>query len=217
MKFLDLFEEILIDEQYVLGGMNDKYSYVEFPLDLLIPKESKNTRTAYSLPKPGKTPERHIESDYVLVPFLDGVRSEEDAAKLVTAAGLDRNMIVHDKDSLSGIFSLRLVAVMKQIMRRNSGCMLYGNLTDLFISDKIYPTEGDTIYNVKIHPVKNEIWSEILSFYKQLDGKYPDNTENLVIGVGNRRTDYFVHPIRKINGNEGLAILSNKEVLLGCV
>lgn len=217
MNFLELFEEILIDEQYVLKGRDGNHSYVEFPLDLLIPRESKDGRTAYSLPKAGKTPERHIESDYILVPFLDEVQTEVDAAKLVAAAALDRSMVVHDATSSSGCFSLRLIQLMKQIMKRNSGSALYGRLTDLFISDKIYPTEGDTIYGVKIHPVKNEFWDEISSFYKQLGGTYPDNTQNLVIGAGDRRADYFVRPIRKINGHEGLAILSNKEVLLGCV
>jgi hypothetical protein len=218
MKFLDLFEEIRIDEEYVMKSPNTNAAFVEFPLCFF------NSTTAYSLPGPNRIPERHIESDYIAVPLFDEVQTEMDAARLVAATGVDRNMLAYDKEVALGEFSLELVNLMKQVMKRNGGGNTIPNrtvgLTDLFISEKIHPTEEE-ICGVKIHPINIEFWNELEKYYKDsLGGSYGEmdglDKANIVIGVSTDG-DTFIRPIRKLNGSEGLAVLSNQKVLLGLV
>jgi hypothetical protein len=212
VKFLDLFEKVLLEEEYILKKPNSSKVFVELSLDFF-------AKSAYSLPKADGMPERHIEADYILIPILDGVQTEQDAAKLILAAGTDRNMVVYDDESKSGEFSLRLVHLMKQAAKRYGGSVRSG-LTDLFISKKIHITEEE-VYGVKIHSVDTEFWDMLERFYKDsLGGDYGENSNldkaNIVIGVDNNR-DCFVRPVRVLNGNEGLAILSNQKVLLGFI
>lgn len=207
MKFLDLFEEVRVDEEYIIKNQNSSKVFAEFPLDF-------SASTAYSLPKAGNIPERHIEADYIAVPILDGAQTEEDAARLVIAVAADRDMAVFDSQAQPGEFSQRLVAMMKQIFRKNSG--INSSLTDLFINEKVHQGKDD-ICGVKIHPVDGKLWDELEAFYKNLLGGSYDTKLNIVIGVENNRNDSFVRPVRKLDGTEGLAILNNKKVLLGLV
>lgn len=213
MKFLDLFKEINCDEEFIIKSPNTNAVFVEFPLGFF-------DNTAYSLPGPNRIPERHIEGDYILAPILDGVQTEKDAARLVVAAGVDRNMMVYDNESKMGEFSLKLVSLMKQNMRREDGGNRLGILTDLFVNEKIHPTEEE-IQGVKIHPINAEFWDELETYYKnKLEGGYGEMSglgkANIVIGVS-ADGDTFIRPVRKLNGNDGLAILSNQKVLLGLV
>ena len=65
-------------------------------------------------------------------------KMNDDGWHTLLAAGVDRNILVFDADATSGLFSKRLVSLMKTVMRRNSGgnssSVGRGNLTDLYVS-----------------------------------------------------------------------------------
>lgn len=63
----------------------------------------------------------------------------DDAWRLLIAAGLDRNMVVYDDQSSPGQFTKRLLSLMKLAMARNNGgnnqsCSDAHRLTDMYIS-----------------------------------------------------------------------------------
>jgi hypothetical protein len=199
MNFLDLFTKIEFDDTYLTTGEHGK-KYAKFPLDLLM---------------------NNPDGDILAVPLLDGVVTEDDAMRTVVCAAVDRNVIVHDEYSLPGELTLRLVALMKQVMRRNGGgCTVSLNcikLTDLFIHEKVHSDKNTTIYGVKVHPVKTEVWENIIKFYADIEGTFLENRTEIVIGVDTEQSDCFIHTIRKSNGDEGLAILDNRKVILGVI
>jgi len=65
-------------------------------------------------------------------------KMNDDGWHTLLAAGTDRNILVFDADATSGLFSKRLVSLLKTVMRRNSGgnsaSVGRGNLTDLYVS-----------------------------------------------------------------------------------
>jgi hypothetical protein len=65
-------------------------------------------------------------------------KMNDDGWHTLLAAGVDRNILVFDADATSGLFSKRLVSLMKTVMRRNSGgnsaSVGRGSLTDLYVS-----------------------------------------------------------------------------------
>jgi hypothetical protein len=65
-------------------------------------------------------------------------KMNDDGWHTLLAAGVDRNILVFDADATSGLFSKRLVSLMKTVMRRNSGgnsaSVGRGHLTDLYVS-----------------------------------------------------------------------------------
>ena len=65
-------------------------------------------------------------------------KANDDGWHTVISAGVDRNILVFDNDAANGVFSKRLVSLMKTVMRRNGGgnstSINRGALTDLFLS-----------------------------------------------------------------------------------
>ena len=65
-------------------------------------------------------------------------KMNDDGWHTLLAAGFDRNIVVYDSDSSAGLFSKRLVSLMKTVMRRNGGGNSASNnrgmLTDLYVS-----------------------------------------------------------------------------------
>lgn len=61
-----------------------------------------------------------------------------DGFHTLIAAGVDRNILVYDADATAGVFTKRLVSLMKTVMLRNAGgnasSLSRGRLTDIFIS-----------------------------------------------------------------------------------
>lgn len=62
----------------------------------------------------------------------------DDGWHTILAAGVDRNILVYDADATQGMFSKRLVSLLQNTMRRNSGGNTgsagRGRLTDLYVS-----------------------------------------------------------------------------------
>jgi hypothetical protein len=65
-------------------------------------------------------------------------KMNDDGWHTLLAAGVDRNIVVYDSDADPGLFSKRLVSLMKTVMRRNGGGNSASNnrgmLTDLYVS-----------------------------------------------------------------------------------
>ena len=65
-------------------------------------------------------------------------KMNDDGWHTLLAAGVDRNIVVYDADADPGMFSKRLVSLMKTVMRRNGGGNSASNnrgmLTDLYVS-----------------------------------------------------------------------------------
>jgi hypothetical protein len=62
----------------------------------------------------------------------------DDGWHTILAAGVDRNILVYDGDATEGVFTKRLVSLMQNTMRRNSGGNAgsagRGRLTDMYVS-----------------------------------------------------------------------------------
>ena len=69
-------------------------------------------------------------------------KMNDDGWHTLLAAGVDRNIVVYDSDANPGLFSKRLVSLMKTVMRRNGGGNSASNnrgmLTDLMLVQKLW-------------------------------------------------------------------------------
>lgn len=65
-------------------------------------------------------------------------KMNDDGWRTILAAGYGRNLVVYDDAAIAGLFTKRLVALMKTVMRRNAGgnstSVNRGQLTDLYVS-----------------------------------------------------------------------------------
>lgn len=228
----------------------------EFPLDLLAPGTEKDF-VAYTIPNHGYVPEKHVESDYVMVPTYDVGASidyllkyardarwdvvgramevlegsfvkkmNDDGWHTLLAAGLDRNIVVYDSDAVAGLFSKRMVSLMKTVMRRNGGgnsaSTNRGMLTDLYVSpeavedirnwnvdqvDEVTRREIYTaadgavnrVFGVNLHDLDElgEGQEYQLYYTSALGGALPGSKVELVVGLDLRKRDSFIMPIRE--------------------
>lgn len=102
-------------------------------------------------------------------------KMNDDGWHTLLAAGYDRNIVVYDSDASPGLFSKRLVSLMKTVMRRNGGGNSASNnrgmLTDLYVS----PEAMEDIRNWGLDQIDEVTRREI---YTAADG-----TVNRVFGV----------------------------------
>ena len=152
-------------------------------------------------------------------------KMNDDGWHTIISAGVDRNIFVFDNDAASGVFSKRLVSLMKTVMRRNGGgnssSINRGQLTDLFLSpegiedirnwgvDEVDPVtrrelitqEGGLllrIFQVNLHDL-DELGEgqEYENYYESdLSGTLPTGDNEIVVGLDLRNTDSFVMPVR---------------------
>jgi hypothetical protein len=104
-------------------------------------------------------------------------KMNDDGWHTITAAGVDRNIVVYDSDAASGQFTKRLVSLLKTVMRRNGGGNSSSNnrgiLTDLFVS----PEAMEDLRNWGVDQIDEITRREI---YTAGDG---DNAVNRVFGI----------------------------------
>jgi hypothetical protein len=102
-------------------------------------------------------------------------KMNDDGWHTLLAAGFDRNIVVYDSDASPGLFSKRLVSLMKTVMRRNGGgnsaSNNRGKLTDLYVS----PEAMEDIRNWGLDQIDEITRREI---YTAADG-----TINRVFGI----------------------------------
>jgi hypothetical protein len=153
-------------------------------------------------------------------------KMNDDGWHTLLAAGVDRNIVVFDSDANSGLFTKRLVSLMKTVMRRNGGGNSASNnrgiLTDLYVSpeamedirswglDQIDETTRREIYvaadgtlnrvfGINLHD-RDELGEgqEYQLFYSNvLGGALPTGKVELVVGLDLRKSDSFIMPIRQ--------------------
>jgi len=162
---------------------------------------------------------------------MDVMRSQftkkmnDDGWHTLVSAGVDRNILVYDPDASNGLFSKRLVSLMKVTMRRNGGgnssSINRGHLTDMYVSpeatedirnwgvdevDEVTRRELITndgglmvrIFQVNLHDL-DELGEEqeYQVFYESdLSGTLPTGDQEIVVGLDLSNNDSFVMPIR---------------------
>ena len=152
-------------------------------------------------------------------------KMNDDGWHTLLSAGADRNILIYDGDASSGMFSKRLVSLLKVVMRRNGGgnstSINRGELTDLYVSpeghedirnwgvDEVDPiTRRDLIvgeggllvriFQVNLHTL-DELGEgqEYQNFYTtDLSGTMPAGKNEIVVGLDLRNNDSFVMPVR---------------------
>ena len=153
-------------------------------------------------------------------------KMNDDGWHTILAAGVDRNIIVYDTDASAGLFSKRLVSLMKTVMRRNGGGNSSSNnrgmLTDLYVSPEamedirnwgldqldevsrreIYVAADGTlnrVFGVNLHD-RDELGEGQeyqLFFDGPLGGQLPSPKVELVVGLDLRKNDSFIMPVRQ--------------------
>lgn len=149
-----------------------------------------------------------------------------DGWRVLLAAGVGRNLVVYDDMASTGLFTKRLVALMKTVMRRqaggNSTSTNRGKLTRLYTSPEAIEdirswdlTQVDDItrreifisdeasvirlFNVELRDIDElGIGQEFQDYYEnRLSGTYPGSKTELVVGLDLSKNDAFFHPVVK--------------------
>ena len=153
-------------------------------------------------------------------------KMNDDGWHTLLAAGVDRNIVVYDSDADNGLFTKRLVSLMKTVMRRNGGgnsaSLNRGMLTDLYVSPEamedirnwgldqvdevtrreIYTAADGSInrvFGINLHD-RDELGEgqQYQLFYSNiLGGSLPTGKVELVVGLDLRRRDSFIMPVRQ--------------------
>ena len=152
-------------------------------------------------------------------------KMNDDGWHTLLAAGVDRNIVVYDSDASAGLFTKRLVSLMKTVMRRNGGGNSASNnrgiLTDLYVSpeamedirswgidqlDEITRREiylaadgsVNRIFGINLHDLDElgEGQQYQLFYSNVLNGTLPSNKAELVVGLDLRKRDSFIMPVR---------------------
>lgn len=151
-------------------------------------------------------------------------KRNKDAWSVLLRAALSRNLIPYDDMATAGLFTKRLVEIMKQIMRRNAGgnssSTNKGKLTDLFISPEaqgdmfswdltqIPEAERSKIFNngpllniadVNLHAIDELGVGQDFQRYwtNTLAGTMPTDKVEIVVGLDLSTNDSFVRPIKE--------------------
>ncbi len=153
-------------------------------------------------------------------------KANDDGWHTLLAAGAGRNIVTYDDAATAGLFTKRLVALMKTVMRRNAGgnstSLNKGHLTDLYLSpesiedirswdltqvddvtrNKIFMA-GEaggltTIFGVTLHDIDELGVNQDYQLYYQnaLTGTLPSDKLEIVVGLDLQNRDSFVMPIR---------------------
>lgn len=152
-------------------------------------------------------------------------KMNDDGWHTLLAAGVDRNIVVYDTDASAGLFTKRLVSLMKTVMRRNGGGNSASNnrgmLTDLYVSPEamedirswgidqidevtrreIYlAADGSVnrVFGINLHDLDElgEGQQYQLFYSNVLNGTLPQSKAELVVGLDLRKRDSFIMPVR---------------------
>lgn len=146
----------------------------------------------------------------------------DDGWHLILGAGVDRNILVFDSDAPAGLFTKRLVSLMKVVAKRNGGgnssSIEHGDITDIYMSPegfedirnwnidqlsdadrtRVFNMSGGTlsdIFGTRLHELYElgESQEYQLYFTDQLSGSLGSDVE-LVVGL-NKNKSAFVMPV----------------------
>jgi hypothetical protein len=153
-------------------------------------------------------------------------KANDDGWHTLLAAGVGRNIVTYDDAATAGLFTKRLVALMKTVMRRNAGgnstSINRGKLTDMFISPEaledirswdltqvddvtrrqifLAGEEGGLtrIFNVDLHDIDELGVAQAYQLYysNDLAASLPTDKVEIVVGLDLQNRDSFVMPVR---------------------
>ena len=153
-------------------------------------------------------------------------KMNDDGWHTILTAGVGRGIVVYDDAATAGLFSKRLVALLKTSMRRNGGgnstSINRGKLTDLYMSPEAMEdirtwstTEADDftrreifvsddygltkVFGVNLHGIDElGVGQAYQSYYTNtLSGTLPGSKTEIVVGLDLEKRDSFVMPVRQ--------------------
>lgn len=188
-----------------------KTQETQFPISFSIHNPS------YNFDQNSKIVQRNL-SDYIYLEDSRPSASDElnkDAAELIIASAIDRNMVVynnnikypeHKNTYLYGKICPRLQQLINTVQYEYSKT----EITDIFVKKSKAPDEYYRIICNKWHLVPDKIWDQIEDLYHNKYGATLVNHKNNLLICVNRNNQDFVYSKNR------LAVLSNKNLLLGC-
>lgn len=213
----EIFEETFSTQYFQEGFL------AEYPLSILAPDDYANKTTKSIVKNKKSETEIRKDGDYIVVPTYKQSSEElyNNALDLIICTAIDRNIVVYDSDSDGDkVLTNRLVAIAKLVFKRNSS--LGQHKLDAIIVDKNTKIEGVEDYeldkDIAYRGVKifRTDMSRMRDIAKKMNVKLPSSCSDFVIGVStDQRCPTMVNP--KVGEEDGLAILSNKSVILGAI
>jgi len=220
MKIHEVFEPVLCEES-TLVKFGD-YLAAEFPLDFLPPKVERSPAFISTI----SLPEKVVGGDYVAVPLYSTNKEEFKldikCGETLVAAATDRKIVVFDETATDNVLTVRLVAFLKTVMRRNSGELFTRRrVTDIFIDEKSKIEDLDMDMGININRIDHDLYVILKSFYlepkflKGMNGSFADGDKDFCIALDLVTNDSFIRPINNKDQSYGLAVLDNRRILLG--
>lgn len=153
-------------------------------------------------------------------------KMNDDGWHTLLAASVDRNIVVYDSDATGGLFTKRLVSLMKTVMRRNGGGNSASNnrglLTDLYVSPEsmedirswgidqldevtrreVYTAADGTlnrVFGINLNDLDELGEGQEYQLYygaAGLGGTMPSGKNEIVVGLDLRKRDSFIMPVR---------------------
>ena len=200
-------------------GENCRSEIIKYPLNLLAPNEGiKNDEYLSHQVNYSYEIDRYVGGDYLIL-HPHKFKSEEAITQggidCLVASAIDRNVIAYDKDAKEGELSKRLISLMKTVYSRTNG---YKDRMNILLVDKQITKIGGvkiekdtTCFGVKI--IRCDIFDN--EFLREIgDIGMPEGKKSMVVGL-NLKANTFIN--EEINGKNAIAVLDNKQVLMGAV
>lgn len=154
-------------------------------------------------------------------------KRNDDGWRVVIAAGYDRNIVVFDSNASQGEFTKRAVSLAKVTMRRNAGgnagSLQPRALTDIYLSPEmiegmrnwgldevdevtrreIYLADDggerlSRVFGVNLHDTfELGEGQEYQQYYTDLGGSLASGDVELMVGINQRNSNSFIHPVRE--------------------
>lgn len=120
-------------------------------------------------------------------------KENDDGWHVLLAAAVDRNIIVYDGNAGQGRFTLRLISLMDQAMRRNAGgntaTPYRGRLTDLYMSIECLEDMRNWTLAEVTEAVRTQIFTSEEGYISRI---FQTNLHELIeFGVGQEYTNYY--------------------------
>lgn len=140
-------------------------------------------------------------------------KRNDDGFHTIIAAGADRNIVVFDANAGASRFTLRLLSLMQQAMRRNAGgnaaSLRRGRLTDLFVSiEGLEDMRNWTIADID-EVTRRELFTSAEGYINRI---FNTNLHDVYeLGVGQEYQNFFLDP----DGLNGSLAASDVELVIG--
>jgi hypothetical protein len=154
-------------------------------------------------------------------------KSNDDGWRTILAAAVFRNIVIHDASAVSGLFTKRLISLLRTQMRRASGgnrtSLSRGRVTDVYMSPEgiedirswdatqvdemtrreIFLADDENgvskVFNVFLHDVDEfGVGQEYQHYFTNLlGGTMPGDKQEILVALDRENNDSFVNPVRQ--------------------